>query len=94
MTARGIVEALRNTESRSKQELLTAAADTIDALLEDLKTLVDKAEPCDLCVNRHITCKTEEFDCDNCPDPCPCHDCCTGGDGWEWRGIQKGAVDE
>lgn len=83
-----IAKELRAMRSRSKRKLLDEAADTIEVLAADLKIAGEKA-PCDVCRHSGTLCTEKVFDCDNCPRPCPCKACGSGGDGWEWRGVQR-----
>lgn len=83
-----LIKALRSTGSRSKRKLLDEAADTIEALLSDLQ-LANNTDGCATCAHNGVECVSDNCDCDSCKEPCPCKLCCTGGDNWEWRGVQR-----
>lgn len=62
----------------------------VQQLLEDLKTLA--APDCLFCAHNTPEgidrCEDRGYDCDQCPEPCPCKDCGKHNDhaGWKWRG--------
>lgn len=77
-----LIKALRTTKSRSKRTLLNEAADTIEALLSDLKKSAH-ADPCGMCLHGGIVCAVEGFDCPDCTaQGCPCRACVQEKDGW------------
>lgn len=87
MNTQELINALRSTQSRSKRALLGAAADTIEALLEELRVSV----PCLVCGNdKQIDqCTAIDYDCDSCLQPCLCHTCGPDLTNFEWRGIPE-----
>ena len=87
MTTSELIAALRNTESRSKRELMDMAADTIEALLADLVGM-ERCELCDLCGHSGEATKCEGTDylCDDCPHDCICKGC-RDSNLFVWRGI-------
>lgn len=87
MTTSELISALRNTESRSKRELLDMAADTIEALMADLAR-TERCELCDLCEHsREIAkCEGSNYMCDDCFYDCICKGC-RDSNLFVWRGI-------
>lgn len=86
MNTQELINALRSTQSRSKRALLDAAADTIEALLEELRVSV----PCLVCAHHgedDERCAAGDYDCSKCAQKCPCLDCNYPYNHFEWRGI-------
>lgn len=76
-----LITRLRSTESRSKRELLDSAADTIEALIAELRSIGD----CTTC--KHMGEENCEYECVKCKEKCVCYRCMDGSL-HEWRGVQ------
>ena len=65
------------------------AADTIEALLADLKK-ANVLDTCDICAHgqKEVPCVENDYTCDVCTCDCPCKNC-RGNSGFEWRGVQS-----
>lgn len=90
MNVNDLIAALRGTPSRSKRLLHKAAADTIEALLADLKEAGECETACECCfhVREHFKgCNEVDGDCSICRVPCTCKDC-DGSSKWKWRGMR------
>lgn len=75
MNTKDLIHALHSTQSRSKRALLDAAADTIEALLEDLRDAAN--DPCHYCKYVNV-----------CVEPdCSDDRCGPSVKLFEWRGI-------
>lgn len=58
------------------------------ALLYDLQH-VAPGELCDACkvAQKPAPCEKYNFDCDKCPEECPCRECHNGAPHFQWRGV-------
>lgn len=85
-----LVAKLRATKSVSKRQMLDAAADAIEQLMEDLRQS-GRHEPCDYCSKNRtwVPYCAQDVICDVCQNSeCPCHDC-RDFSKWEWRGVPE-----
>ena len=70
-------------------ETMKEAADTIEALLADLKKS-NVVELCELCAHYRddMPCVETDYMCNDCPFDCQCKDC-KGQSKFKWRGVQN-----
>lgn len=60
-----------------------------DALMQDLRTAIRDGSVCTACRNdigMDARCEANNFDCNNCANPCKCKQC-DNDSNWEWRGV-------
>lgn len=84
---KNLPDKLRATASESKRQMLDAAADAIEQLLEDLRG------DCSCCIRSgdfHRCMEEVRFvnKCEDCDQDCKCKGCDNGSE-WAWRGVQK-----
>ena len=87
-TTQQIIDALRS-EAPVARNTAKEAADTIEALLADLKKGT-RVDCCEICAHgqKEPPCVESEFMCDVCAFDCQCKDC-RGNSKFEWRGVQS-----